>query len=150
MTSESKGNGDVQSFSYNDRLQLTQLNLMKDSTLLQRYDYAYGEVNQSTGAVGATKNTGRIAKIEGFIGGTTSSPTRQWQQRFSYDSLDRLETAGEYRGDTLALSYKSKFSYDRLGNRFRKAADNTTGSPTTNWVETNQIDPATNRFDNFR
>jgi YD repeat-containing protein len=43
---------------------------------------------------------------------------------------------------------KLKFSYDRFGNRFRKAADNTTGSPTTNWVEDNQIDPATNGFVN--
>jgi hypothetical protein len=73
---------------------------------------------------------------------------RQWEQRFSYDSLDRRETGGEYRGDTSALTYKSKFSYDRFGNRFRKAAENATGSPTTNWVEENQIDPATNRFVN--
>jgi hypothetical protein len=148
VTSVTLGNGDVESFVFNNRLQLTQLNLMKDSVLLQRYDYAYGEVNQSTGSVDTSKNTGQIARIEGFIGGTTSSPTRQWQQRFSYDSLDRLETGGEYRGDDLALSYKSKFSYDRFGNRFRKAAENTSGSPTTNWVEENQIDPATNRFVN--
>jgi RHS repeat-associated protein len=148
VTSATLGNGDVQSFVYNDRLQLTQLNLMKDSTLLQRYNYAYGEVTQSTGSVDTSKNTGQLARIQGFIGGTTSSPTKQWEQRFSYDSLDRLETAGEYRGDTSALTYKSKFSYDRFGNRFRKAADNTTGSPTTNWVEDNQLDPATNRFVN--
>jgi RHS repeat-associated protein len=148
VTSATLGNGDVESLVYNDRLQLTQLNLMKDSTLLQRYGYAYGEVTQSSGSVDTSKNTGQLARIQGFIGGTTSSPTKQWEQRFSYDSLDRLETGGEYRGDTSALSYKSKFSYDRFGNRFRKAADNTTGSPTTNWVEENQIDPATNRFVN--
>jgi RHS repeat-associated protein len=147
-TSVTLGNGDVQSAVYNDRLQLTQLNLMKDTTLLQRYNYAYGEVTQSTGSVDTGKNTGQIARIQGFIGGTTSSPTKQWEQRFSYDSLDRLETGGEYRGDTSALTYKSKFSYDRFGNRFRKATDNTTGSPSTNWVEDNQIDPATNRFMN--
>ena len=109
---------------------MTQLNLMKDSALLQRYDYAYGEVNQSTGSVDTSKNTGQIARIEAFIGGTSSSPTKQSQQRCSYDSLDRLETGGEYRGDTSALVYKSKFSYDRFGNRFRKAADNTTGLKT--------------------
>ena len=104
---------------YNNRLQPTIISLVKDSNSLQRYEYTYGVVDQSTGNVDENKNNGQIARVEGFIGNT-----KQWQQRFSYDSIGRLSTAGEYRGDNLSLTYQSNFSYDRFGNRYQKQAQN--------------------------
>jgi len=141
----SYGNGATESFSYNDRLQLVQQSLSKSNTILQQYDYSYGQVDQSTGNVDTAKNTGQLARVEGYIGGTPSSPTRQWQQRFSYDSIGRLERAKEVRGDNSQLVWESKFSYDRFGNRYRKASENP-NSLSFVAVEETDVDKATNRI----
>ncbi|MGI9069471.1 MAG: hypothetical protein ACR2HX_24085 [Pyrinomonadaceae bacterium] len=85
----------------------------------QRYDYQYGQVNQSTGAVDALKNNGQLGRTDAFIGGTPQSPTKQWEERFSYDSLSRLDVASEYRGDNSSLSWQADYDYDRYGNRTR-------------------------------
>jgi len=147
LTSMVYGNGATESFSYNDRLQLTQQSLVKNNSVIQRYDYAYGQVDQTTGTVDATKNTGQLARVEGFIGGTPSSPTKQWQQRFSYDSIGRLERAKEVRGDNSSLVWESKFSYDRWGNRYRKASENP-NSLSFIAVEETDVDKLTNRIAN--
>lgn len=135
------GNGTIETVGYNNRLQPTSLILSNAGATLQRYDYKYGQVDQGTGAVDETKNNGQIGRIEGLIGST-----RQWQQRYSYDSLGRLSTAGEYLGDaTLALTHQSNYSYDRWGNRKQKAAQNSQSLPYTQ-IEDVDIDPATNRL----
>jgi YD repeat-containing protein len=108
LTSETWGNGGVHTLSYNNRLQASQVKLSVGGTERQRYDYLYGQVDQTTGTVDATKNTGQVARIEGYI-----DSVRQWQQRYSYDTLGRLDIAGEYRGDTLALVYRGDYDYDR-------------------------------------
>jgi hypothetical protein len=77
--------------------------------LLQRYDYQYGQVNQATGAVDAQKNNGQLGRTDAFIGGTPQSPAKQWEERFSYDSLARLDVASEYRGDTGALTWRADY-----------------------------------------
>ena len=147
LLSVNYGNGVTESFSYNDRLQLTQQSLVKNNSVIQRYDYAYGVVDQSNGNVDSTKNTGQIARIEGYIGGTTMSPDKQWQQRFTYDTVGRLSQSSEYRNDsgTLSLTYKSQFDYDRWGNRYRKASNNPNSLPFT-VIEDFDVDKATNRF----
>lgn len=147
LLSMNYGNGATENFSFNNRLQLAQQSLVKNDTVIQRYDYAYGQVDQSNGNVDTSKNAGQIAKIEGYIGGTTSSPDKQWQQRFSYDIIGRLSQSSEYRNDsgTLSLTYKSQFDYDRWGNRYRKAANNTQSLSFTA-VEESDVDKATNRF----
>jgi RHS repeat-associated protein len=119
MSSATLGNGAIEDIGYNNRLQPASITLTKSSTVLQKYEYKYGQVNQSDGTVDETKNNGQIARIEGYIGST-----RQWQQRFSYDAIGRLSTAGEYRGDTSALTYQANYSYDRWGNRYQKQAEN--------------------------
>jgi hypothetical protein len=63
----------------------------------------------------------QLATIESHIG-----TAKQWTQKFSYDSIGRLDKAKEYRGDTNALSYKQKFDYDRFGNLYRKNLSNPT------------------------
>jgi RHS repeat-associated protein len=140
MLAATLGNGAVETVGYNNRLQPINLSLTKDNTILQKYEYKYGQVNQTTGTVDETKNNGQIARVEGYIG-----TSRQWQQRFGYDSLGRLETAGEYRGDTLAQTYQSNFSYDRFGNRYQKQLQNSQSLPFTA-IEDTDISKTTNRL----
>ena len=146
LTSMVYGNGATESFSYNDRIQLVQQLLVKNSSVIQQYDYSYGLVNLSDGSVDTSKNTGQLARVDAFIG-SVSSPTKQWQQRFSYDSIGRLEKAKEVRGDNSALVWESKFSYDRFGNRYRKASENPNSLSFTA-VEESDVDKATNRISN--
>lgn len=140
MLNATLGNGAVEGVLYNDRLQPKTISLTKDNAILQKYEYKYGQVNQATGTVDETKNNGQIARIEGYIGST-----RQWQQRYSYDSIGRLATSGEYRGDTLAQTYQSTFSYDRFGNRYQKQAQNSQSLPFTA-IEDADINQQTNRL----
>lgn len=101
LASMTLSNGTTYSMSYDDaRLQLSSVALTQGSSVVQKYDYEYGAVNMADGTVDTSKNVGQIARVEGTIG-----TQRQWQQRFSYDTLGRLTSAGEYRGDTLAQTY---------------------------------------------
>ena len=142
LTSVSLGNGTSESFDYNTRLQLKTLSLTKDGGTLQRYEYKYGRVN-TDGSVDETKNNGQIGRIEGFIG-----TVKQWQQRFSYDSVGRLTEASEYRGDNSQRSYLINYNYDLFGNRYQYAASNPTSINPLPFVavEDGQIDKLTNRF----
>jgi YD repeat-containing protein len=145
LLSMTYGNGATENFSYNDRIQLTQQSLVKNNSVIQQYDYGYGVVNLNDGSVDTSKNTGQLARVDAFIGGTPSSPTKQWQQRFSYDSIGRLERAKEVRGDNSQLVWESKFSYDRFGNRYRKVSENPNSLPFVA-VEETDVDKATNRI----
>jgi YD repeat-containing protein len=132
------GNGAVQSYDYNDRLQLKTLSLTKDSNVLQKYEYRYGRIN-ADGTVDETKNNGQLGRIEGFIG-----TVKQWQQRFIYDSLGRLAQASEHRGDNSQQSYLINYAYDQFGNRYQPAASNT-NSLAYVAVEDSHINQSTNR-----
>lgn len=145
------GNGTTQSFDYSQqRLQLTSQSLVKGAEVLQKYEYGYGKVDLVTGNLDATKNNGQLARIDAYIGGSVSSPSKQWQQRFDYDSLGRLKEVREHRGDTNALSYKQVFDFDRFGNLFRKTGSNPTSGQETPIafmpIEESDIDKNTNRF----
>ena len=139
------GNGTSESFGYNDRFQMTNQQLNKGSQVLQKYDYGYGKVNLANGDIDATKNNGQLGRIESFIG-----TEKQSQQRFEYDSIGRLSESREYRGATNTLTYKEHFDFDRFGNLYRKAANNSTtgqANPVAfTPIEDNQIDKNTNRF----
>jgi len=54
------------------------------------------------------------------------------------------------RGDTNTLSYKQKFDYDRFGNQYHKAANNSTAGQQTPLpykpIEDAEINKTTNRF----
>jgi RHS repeat-associated protein len=135
------GNAAVESYVYNSRLQLQSLDLTRAGTQLQHYDYKYGVYNPVTNTLDETKNNGQIAQIEGFI-----QAQKQWQQRFAYDSLGRLASAREFRGDNSAQSYLVNYEYDVFGNRYQKQAQNGDNPFTQIWVETSHVDQATNRF----
>jgi RHS repeat-associated protein len=144
LTSETFGNGVVQTIGYNNRLQVSEMTLTRQSNVLSRYVYQYGQVNLSTGAVDASKNTGQVARIDGTIG-----TELQWQQRLSYDSLGRLEKVAEHRGDNLSvMSYQLTFGYDRYGNRYRQTSQQVTPPTEVKPVLNSDINPQTNRFTN--
>ena len=128
--------------SYNNRQQMTQLWMRTaDWTERLRYNYSYGEVNQTTGVVDSSKNNGQVGKVEGYISGI-----KQWDERFSYDSLGRLDIAGEYRGDTGAMSWRLDYDYDRYGNRLQTGGQNY--GLTYTQVQSSDINTQTNRFTN--
>ena len=134
------GNGAVESYCYNSRLQLESLDLTRAGVQLQHYNYKYGVYNPATNSVDVTKNNGQIAQIEGLI------TQQQWQQSFTYDSLGRLASAREFRGDNSQQSYLLNYDYDVFGNRYQKQAQNA-GNPFAQvWVEAGQFDQTTNRF----
>jgi hypothetical protein len=93
--------------------------------------------------VDETKNNGQVGRIEGFIGGV-----KQWQQRFSYDTVGRLTQASEYRGDNNQRSYLINYAYDLFGNRYQHAASNPASTNPLPYVavEDGQISKLTNRF----
>src|SRR6185369_9816789 len=144
MLSETWGNAAVHSIAYNNALQVSQIKLKQSSSgsELQRYDYLYGQVTQSNGAVDKSKNNGQIGRIDGVING---SSTKEWEQRFSYDELGRLSTAAEYQQGTGSTpTWKQEFTYDRYGNRFQWGSGNTGVGFTP--VVSSDISPSTNRF----
>ena len=142
MTSQmTLGNGTTESFTMNERFQLTSQSLTRGSEVVQKYNYNYGDLDSSSNL----KNNGKLEQIESFIGSN-----KQWTQNFRYDSIGRLKEAQEKRGDTNALTYKQVFDFDRFGNLYRKLASNpTTGQQNplpTSWIEDTHIDKNTNRF----
>jgi RHS repeat-associated protein len=84
---------------FNTRLQATQIGLgtaATNSTVLQ-LDFGYGTTN----------NNGNLQNQ------TITLPGLTLTQTYTYDALNRLETANE----TAGASWKQKFLYDRYGNR---------------------------------
>ena len=95
LKSMALGNGAVESYAYNSRLQMKSIDLTKSGTQLQHYDYKYGVYDPSSNTLDETKNNGQIARIEGTI-----ATQKQWQQNFAYDSLGRLSSARDFAGIT--------------------------------------------------
>ena len=135
------GNGAVQSFGYNSRLQLNSIDLTKSGTQIQHFDYKYGVFDPNTGAIDQSKNNGQLAEIESRI-----QTAKQWQQRFTYDTIGRLTTAREKRGDNDQQSYLVKYDYDVYGNRYQYSAQNGANPFAQVWVEAGQIGAGNNRF----
>jgi RHS repeat-associated protein len=146
LASYNLGNGAVETFGYNSRLQLTSIDLAKSGTQLQHYDYKYG-VYKPTGqtpdtiAVDETKNNGQIAQIDAKIGGQG-----QWTQKFEYDSLGRLSSARENYGVDNTRSYLVNYDYDLFGNRKQKQSRNANNPFMQKWVEDGDVTQTTNRY----
>ena len=142
LSAETWGNGAVHSIAYNRSLQVGEIKLKQSASgaELQRFNYFYGTVNQSNGSVDTTKNVGQIGRIDSHI-----NASKQWEQRFSYDSIGRLSTAAEYQqGNNSLLTWQSQYTFDRYGNRFQSGAGNSGVGFTP--VITTDIDSARNRF----
>lgn len=102
ITSEIYGNGLAHTFSYNSRLQTTEINLgtagNPTGVLSLAYDY------------GTTNNNGNINSVT-YNGGGLS-----YSQSFGYDALNRLASAQEMRNGSTSWSQTN--GYDRYGNRW--------------------------------
>lgn len=138
LSSETFGNGAVRAITYNNRLQPRQIKLSIGGSEQQRYDYFYGNL-QADGSVDTTKNNGQVGRIDGYIAGV-----KQWDQRFTYDSVGRLSQAAEYQqGQTGQLTYQAHYDYDRYGNRYQYQQN--VNVPYIS-VPTTAIDQSRNRF----
>ena len=117
MSTETYGNGAVHSIVFNRALQASEIKLKQSASgaELQRYNYLYGTVTQATGAVDTTKNVGQVGQVSGYINGV-----KQWDQRFSYDAMSRLQKAAEYRGDNGQQTGKRSTPTIALGTAFNQ------------------------------
>jgi RHS repeat-associated protein len=112
---------------------------------LQRYDYLYGSVTQTTGSVDTSKNTGQVGRVDGTING---SAIKEWDQRLVYDELGRLSTAAEYLNGTGSTpTWQVKYTYDAFGNRKQATGSDNFGVGFTPVVGSEIVD-TTNRFIN--
>ncbi len=141
LKSVALGNSAVESYTYNSRMQLQSLDFTRSGNQLQHYNYKFGVYNPGTNAVDESKNTGQIAQIESFV-----SAQKKWTQDFIYDTVGRLSSAREFRGDNGVQSYLVQYDYDVFGNRYQKQSQNPVNPFAQVWVEDNQIDKATNRL----
>jgi RHS repeat-associated protein len=142
LASETFGNAMVHALEYNKRLQANKVKLSQtvsgNTTVLQQYDYGYGQFNSSTGNVDTSKNNGQIGTVTGKTNATT-----QWLQGFTYDELGRLSNVAEYQSANMSSqTYSQAYTFDRYGNRFQ-SANSTLGLPA---VSSSEINAATNRF----
>lgn len=141
----SLGNGTTETYTLNDRFQMTRQELKKGPETLQKYDYGYGHIDPATGVLDVTKNNGQLSMIESHTG-----TVKQSTQKFKYDHVGRLKESAEYRGDNGNLTYKQVFDFDRFGNLYRKASQNpTTGQANPlayTAIEESDISKSTNRF----
>jgi hypothetical protein len=86
-----------------------------------------------------------MGSVSASIGVTIGSPpVKQWDERFSYDSLGRLDIAAEYRGDNTQLTWRTDYDYDRYGNRLQNGGQNYNLSYTQ--VQSSDLNSQTNRF----
>jgi RHS repeat-associated protein len=119
------GNGLHEQVSFNSRLQpiVAGLGISKGDTSLWRLNYGYGTANNNGDLLSQSITTPKLGTLT---------------QTYTYDPLNRLETAQENGG----ANWKQKFIYDRFGNRQVDAANTSTGTI----PETPQISQETNRI----
>jgi len=146
QVAETWGNSAVHSVAFNRRLQPSEVKLKQSSggAELQRYNYSYGAVTQSSGSVDTSKNNGQIGRIDGTINGAV---TKEWDQRFVYDELGRLNIATEYlQGTGGTPTWQTTFTYDNFGNRFQSTNSSENFGITFTPVSSSDIVAGTNRF----
>lgn len=109
------GNGLWEHTNFNSRFQPTEIGLgssRTDSSML-RLEYGYGLL--VNGTPDPTKNNGNV-RIQGIsVPAEAEAPARTFTQSYTYDALNRLETAEETNGG--ATNWKQAYTYDRYGNR---------------------------------
>jgi RHS repeat-associated protein len=119
------GNGLHEQVRFNSRLQPLMIGLgtSKGDTSLWKLDYDYGTTNNNGNLLTQSITAPQLGTVT---------------QTYTYDPLNRLETAQEKGG----ANWKQKFIYDRYGNRQIDVANTSTGSV----PETPQISQQTNKI----
>jgi RHS repeat-associated protein len=107
VSSMQLGNGKWESTQFNSRLQPTQIALgtVKNGTDKLKLDYSYG----------TTQNNGNVLSQQITVPAIGTNPAFVATQTYSYDSLNRLESATETIPSQ--TGWKQTFKYDRYGNR---------------------------------
>lgn len=141
------GNGRWESTTFNSRLQPTQIALgtTPGSTNLLDLDYSYGTTANNGNVLSQTITVPTVGSYTGFTA----------VQNYSYDSLNRLQSAYE-RPDGWSESncttdptkcWKQTFKFDRYGNRRFDESNTTMPTSFTNQALTNPtISSSTNRL----
>jgi RHS repeat-associated protein len=133
------GNGRWESTQYdNKRFQITQIGVggSAGDTSLLKLEYNYGTTTPTT-----SDNNGSLRQQKITVPGMSNQIT----QNYTYDYLNRLQSATETAAGNSTPTWKQSFTYDRYGNR-RFDAANTTTLPANNAVYNPQIDANTNKF----
>jgi len=119
------GNGLWEHTSFNTRLQPVEIGLGISATDsgVWKLAYKYGEL--VNGVVQTTRNNGNVASQTVSVPKIGSIPALTLTQTYTYDELNRIETAQEKKGST--LQWQQTFKYDRYGNR---TFDTTSGQTT--------------------
>ena len=127
------GNGLWEHTNFNSRLQTIQIGLGSTSTnsTILNLDYGYGSTNNNGNVQSQTITVPTVGSVNGFTA----------TQNYTYDSLNRLETAQENNG----TSWRQNFSYDQYGNR--KFIAGTTLPATLTGANNPIINPNNNRID---
>ena len=109
VTSMQLGNGRWESTQFNSRLQPTQIALgaTNGATNLLKLDYSYGTTANNGNVMSQTITVPTVGIHTGFTA----------VQNYTYDSLNRLESATENIDADPTPSWKQAFTYDRYGNR---------------------------------
>ena len=109
VTSMQLGNGRWESTQFNSRLQPTQIALgaTNGATNLLKLDYSYGTTANNGNVMSQTITVPTVGIHTGFTA----------VQNYTYDSLNRLESATENVDADPTPSWKQAFTYDRYGNR---------------------------------
>jgi RHS repeat-associated protein len=117
------GNGHWETYSYNNRSQVTQVGLGTTDVTQDLLKLEYGYETYATSGNHDNNGTMLSQKITVPTVGSYSGFTAN--QTYIYDSLNRLESAAETISS--AQTWKQTFQYDRYGNRrFNTSSNNTT------------------------
>lgn len=127
------GNGKWETYAYNERQQITEIALGNSATdkSLLKLEYGYGSNTQNNGNLLSQKIT-----FNGL--------TQPFEQTYSYDSLNRLQSAEEKVNNS--PTWKQTFEYDRYGNRRFDANNTTTLGSCSQAVCNPLINTSDNRF----
>ncbi len=119
---------------YNVRGQLYEVRLSTMSRASSETDwnrgclaFYYSNLNQALGQ-SASDNNGNLLKSENYVPNANGSYNLS-QDRYEYDSVNRLLSMTEYQHGTGPVVFKQAYSYDQFGNRSidQSASSNTPG-----------------------
>ncbi len=138
------GNGRWETYSYNNRQQVTEIGLGTTDSLKDVLKLEFGYGVWESGTLNTNKNNGSMAQQKitvPTVGGTSGFTA---DQRYLYDGLNRLESATETISGT--ETWKQKFAYDRYGNRSIDAANTTAPANCTSAICNPAFSTSTNRI----
>jgi RHS repeat-associated protein len=102
------GTNIVESFGYNNRLQMTSQTVTQNGQTRMSLSYGYQATAGQMGGGSTAGNAGQLMSVSGSIGGATESAA------YTYDNLGRLVTSNQTSN---SVSAQRRFVYDRWGNR---------------------------------